>query len=122
MITTNGKEIIKQFFGGQVGGIGGSIGIGTGTTAAALGDTALAAEVIRIDVVSISADLTNNRIVFKGVLPAGYLPTIYEAGLYHSTVAGTDDDVLVARYVLATPKAVDVDLPTEIEYTLGITV
>lgn len=81
MITTVGKDVIKQYFGGQVRSIGGALVLGTGATAAALGDKSLAFEVARIAVTAISADLANNRIVFKGTLPPGSVGTVYEIGL-----------------------------------------
>lgn len=122
MIVTTGKTVIKNFFGGQVHRIGGSIALGTGTTAAALSQTALVTEVTRFNVDSVSPDLINNRIVFKGTLQPGLITTIYEIGLFYSPIGGEDEDVMIARVVLGTPKTVDTVLPTEIEYSLGITV
>lgn len=123
MIVNTGKDVIRQFFGGQTRQIGGAIALGTGTTAPALGNTSLVAEVYRINVTSVSADLANNRIVFKAVVPAGIatLPTINEIGLIYTAddaIVGT----LVARLVLTTPKVIDNTIPTEIEYSLRITV
>lgn len=118
MITTAGKDVIIQFFGGQTRHIASAIALGTGATAPALGDTALVAEVARLTVTSISADLANKRIVFKATLPAGLITDpVNELGIFHS-----DLGTLVARVVLGTPKVVDPNLPTEIEYSLGITV
>lgn len=120
MIVNNGKTVIVNFFGGQVGHIGDMIALGTGTTAAALTDTALATEVTRVRVTSISADTTNNRIVFKAVVQPGTMTTISEIGVYcNGTLSSAQ---LVARTVLATPVTVDATLPTEIEYSIGITV
>jgi hypothetical protein len=88
MITNLGKTTIKNFFGGVTPLIGGSIAVGVGSTAASLTDTGLAFEACRLGVVTVSPDLVNNRIVFKGVLPAGKIGKIYEIGLYH---LGTSD-------------------------------
>lgn len=84
MLTTEGKNVIKRYFGGQVSRIGGSIALGVGTTAATVADTQLAYEAIRLQVSSVNADLANNKIIFKGSLPPGVIGTIYEVGLYDS--------------------------------------
>lgn len=116
MISDTGKSIIKQFFGGQVSQIADTIAFGTATTAETSADVALGAEVYRVKLSSMSADLINDRIVFKGVVPANdVFDSINEIALFN----GTD---LVARKVLAAPATIDADLPTEIEYTLGISV
>lgn len=120
MITNLGKTVVVNFFGGQVGHIGDTIALGTGTTAAALTDTVLATEVIRLTVSSIAADTTNNRIIFKALLPAGIMSTISEIGIYYN--GNLDSRQLVARTVLGAPLTVDPDLPTEIEYSLEIAV
>lgn len=123
MITNDGKNVIREFFGGQTGAIGGWIAVGTGTTAEAVSDAALEAEVIRVVVSAVAPDLANNRIVFKAVLPASAMgdlnPAITEVALFH---VGGEDARLVARTVLDAPKVADEDLPTEIEYSLTVTV
>lgn len=118
MITNDGKAVINEFFGGQIGRIATQIVLGTGTTAEDVTDVALAAEVVSLDVTTIRADLANNRIVFKAVLPAGRVPTIYEIGIVSVSLLTR----LVARTVLVTPEVTDANLPTEIEYSLTVTV
>lgn len=86
MITNLGKDVIKNYFAGQVGQIGGAISVGTGATAAALTSTELSFETTRLIVKSVSADLANNRIVYKAVLPPGMIGTIYEIGLFDRSV------------------------------------
>jgi hypothetical protein len=120
MITTAGKAVIVDFFGGQVGHIGDTIALGTGTTPPTLADTALAAPVVTLRVSAIAADTANNRIIFKAVLQPGYITTISEVGVYYN--GNTESPQLVARTVLATPITVDATLPTEVEYSLGISV
>lgn len=123
MIVTSGKNVIVNYFGGQYRHIGDVIAVGTGTTAVTLADTALAAEVTRVAVTSIAADTDNNRIIFKATIPAGSVTTINEVGVYYRGLSGTTGgDVLVARTVLTTPVTVDDVLPTEIEYSLEITI
>lgn len=94
MITNAGKDIVKKYFGGQVSRIGGAIALGVGTTAAALTDTELAYEVVRVPVSSINADLAGNRIVFKALVPAGSIGTTYEMGLYSDTNTSNKTKVL----------------------------
>jgi hypothetical protein len=89
MITTAGKTIIKQFFGGETGRIGGAIALGVGATAATLADSRLSFEATRAQVTAVSSDLANNRIVFKATIKPGLIGTIYEAGLYQA-VSGID--------------------------------
>lgn len=120
MITTLGKAVVVNFFGAQVPHIGDTIAVGTGTTAAALTDTALAAEVIRVKVTSISADTANNRIIFKAVIQPGTVTTISEVGVFYDGFG--PGATLVARDVLATPATVDPSIPTEIEYSLEVSV
>lgn len=117
MITNDGRDVITESFTGQSGSIATWIVLGTGTTAAAVTDVALATEALRIPVTSALADTINNRIVFKGVLPAGSVPTITEIGIIKD---GVSTSRLVARTVLATPNNTDPDLPTEIEYSLEV--
>lgn len=120
MITNLGKTVIVNYFGGQVAHIGDVIALGTGTTAASLTDTSLATEVTLVPVSSIAADTANNRIIFKATIPAASMTTISEVGLYSNGNLSTRE--LVARTVLGTSVTVDQYLPTEIEYSLEITV
>ena len=122
MITNDGKTVIRQFFGGQVKNIADFIAVGTGTTPVAVGHTALTTEAARAKVTSVRADLDNNRIVFKATLPPPpqSVFTITEVGILHSESVNVTK--LVARLVLTTPRATDEHLPTEIEYSLRITV
>lgn len=94
MITSAGKDIIKRYFGGQVSRIGGTIALGVGTTAPDLTNTKLAYESIRIPVSSVSADLANDRIVFKGTVPAGSMGTVYEIGLFDNPTTASRTKVL----------------------------
>lgn len=122
MIVNSGKDTIKNYFGGQVAQIGDHLAFGTGTTPETVDDTALEAEVYRIPITSISADLTNNRIVFKGTIVPGYIDAGFtEIGLYYN--GGSDTDaVLVSRVVLGTTQVPDASLPTDAEYSLEIAV
>lgn len=121
MIVNSGKIIVKQYFGGQVGQIGDYLAFGTGTTAEALTDTALKTEVYRVRCTSVNADLANNRIVFKASIPASALASFTELGLFYDGGAPTGG-TLVSRVTFTTPETPDANLPTDVEYSVGITV
>jgi hypothetical protein len=125
MITTDGRDTIRRFFAGQLSQIAGAMAFGTGSTAETVDDTELDEEVIRVNIASISADLANNRIVFRASVQPGSIATINEIGLYSSSILVSSNDldrsnVLVARTVLATPETVDPDVVSEVEYSLEI--
>lgn len=120
MITNLGKSVVVNFFGGQVPHIGDVVAVGTGTTAAALTDTALATEAVRVSVTSISADTVNSRIIFKAVIQPGTVTTIREVGVFYDGFGPAAQ--LVARSVLGSPVTVDPTIPTEVEYSLEISV
>lgn len=122
MIVNDGKTQIKQYFGGQVAMIANSIAFGSGFTAETTADTALEAETYRAPVTSVSADLANNRIVFKVTVQPGYITAFTEIGLFYGQQQNSPGGVLVARKTFATPQTVDSHIPTEIEYSVGITV
>lgn len=83
MITTAGKNVIKRVFGGQLSRIANILVVGSGSydAAPALTDTGLTRESYRANITSISADLANNKIVFKAKLPAGAVRQMGEVGL-----------------------------------------
>lgn len=115
MIVTTGKTVVLNVFSGQGGRIADRIAVGTGTTPVALSDTALATEAFRVPLSSISADTANQRIVFKGVITPGVVAgSVTEVGIFLG-------DILVARKVLTTPTALDPSIPTEVEYSLDLT-
>lgn len=89
MITDNGKNAIKRFFGGQINQIGGTLGFGVGTTPATPADGSLDYEVLRTSVVAVNGDVNNDRTVFKGRIEPGQIRYIYEVGLYESTQVAT---------------------------------
>jgi hypothetical protein len=119
MITNQGQQAVLNYFGGQTPHIADYIAVGTGTTAASANDSALATEAVRMPVTSISADLANNRIIFKAqVLPGRVTGDITEVGLYNN--GDLASATLVARTVLDTPKTPSSAVPTEVEYALAV--
>lgn len=80
LITTEGKRAIMRYLSGQTASIARSLAVGTGTTAAALGDKRLAFEVARANVVVTSPDFANQKIVLKATLPQDQQYAIWEIG------------------------------------------
>lgn len=120
MITNLGKTAILNYFGGQAPHIADYIAVGTGMTAPTGNDTMLDTEVVRMPVTSIAADLANSRIVFKAqLLPGRVTGDIMEVGLYNN--GDLSSAALVARTVLDMPKTPSLAVPTEIEYSLQLT-
>lgn len=87
MITTQGKAVVTNYFGGQTPRIAGAICIGVGTTPESADSTSLDFEVVRVPVTAIAADLANNRVVYKGIIPPGVATGIYEVGIYHQALS-----------------------------------
>ncbi|QGH76372.1 minor tail protein [Streptomyces phage Daubenski] len=85
MITTQGKSVIFRYLAGNLPRIADSIAIGIGASAENVNDTALDFEADRVPVSLVSADIVNDKIVFKGTIPQEYVGTIYEVGLWFGT-------------------------------------
>jgi len=85
MITTQGKSVIFRYLAGNLPRIAESIALGIGSTAENVNDTALKFEVDRVPVSLVSADILNDKIIFKGTIPQEYVGTIYEVGLWFGT-------------------------------------
>ena len=85
MITTQGKSVIFRYLAGNLPRIAESIAIGIGSTAENVNDTTLNFEADRIPVTLVSADIVNDKIIFKGTIPQEYAGTIYEVGLWYGT-------------------------------------
>jgi hypothetical protein len=86
MITTLGKRHIKRFLARDVATIGGAIACGVNPAAAAVGDTSLYFETIRVNVHLTTYDFVQDRLIFKATLPVEYAGTIYETGLWSLSV------------------------------------
>lgn len=101
MITTQGKSIIFRYLAGNLPRIAESIAIGIGDSAENVNDTILDFEAERVSVTLVSADIVNDKLVFKGTIPQEYVGTIYEVGLWYgnpqtlggsSIIVGFDSD------------------------------
>jgi hypothetical protein len=85
MITTQGKSIIFRYLAGNLPRIAESIAVGIGSSAESVNDTALDFEAERVAVTLVSADIVNDKIIFKGSIPQEYVGKIYEVGLWYGT-------------------------------------
>lgn len=83
MITTQGKSIIFRYLAGNLPRIAESIAIGIGDSAENVNDTILDFEAERVSVTLVSADIVNDKLVFKGTIPQEFVGTIYEVGLWY---------------------------------------
>lgn len=89
LITTAGKTIITQYLAGKIPSYAGAIAIGSGTTAAAVGDTSLAMEYTRLPVYASYANID----VLSGTYTwAGNVVTV-TSSVNHELTAGTYIDI-----------------------------
>lgn len=91
MITADGKTVIKRFQARQVNQIGGSLAFGVGSAAPNINDKRLQYEVVRVPIRSVNVDPNTDHMVFQAQLPAGSIKTIYEVGLWSSTLSTVDE-------------------------------
>lgn len=86
MITTEGKNQIKRYLAGYIPYIAGSVALGLGATAETLLDKTLQHETARVNITSLTYNFATNKLIFKGSLPNQFAGSIYEIGLFSSTV------------------------------------
>ena len=98
LVVDTGKTLVASRIGSNTDNFVNYMGLGTGSTAAAAGDTALVAEIGRSATVSSTSYLTPFDVVFAATFPAGVVSgSITEAGLFNAASGGT----LVARTAFA---------------------
>lgn len=83
MITTQGKSVLFRYLAGNLPRIAESIAIGIGDSAENVNNTILDFEAERVPVTLVSADIVNDKLVFKGTIPQEFVGTIYEVGLWY---------------------------------------
>ena len=105
LITAAGKIHIIKYLAGYVGSIAEGIAVGSGSTAAVVGDTSLAFEWSRQPIDVISTDQINTAIIFKGEIPAESSGKIYEVGLWSAVTPGKEYD---SRLILDFDSAIDI--------------
>lgn len=96
LVVTVGKNFVASRMVGTASNIMSHMAIGSGSTAAAAGDTTLGTELGRVTLASASA--TNNVVTYTATFPAGTgTGAIVEAGVLNAASAGT----LLCRTVFA---------------------
>src|ERR1700750_515386 len=101
MISTRGKQHIKRYLAHQVGDIARSVSIGVGGLAENVAHTALQFEMGRSDIILVSYDYVNDKIVFKATLPQEMSGKIYEVAIWsqnQSTSAGEFTSKLLSSF------------------------
>ena len=90
VVVTVGKVFIASRMAGTTSAVMSHMAIGTGTTAAAVGDTALQTQSAIVALTSTTA--SSNTVVYVGTFPAGTpasLTAITEAGIFNASSSGT---------------------------------
>lgn len=88
LVVTVGKEFVASRMGGAGAAVMSHMAVGTGTTAAAAGDTTLETEAARVALTS--ANVSANEIAYTATFPAGTgTGTLTEAGVLNAGSGGT---------------------------------
>ncbi len=88
LVVTAGKNFIASRMEGTSSNVMSHMGIGTGTTAAAVGDTALETQAGRVSLTSTT--VTTNSVAYVATFPAGTgTGAITEAGIFNASTGGT---------------------------------
>lgn len=86
LVVTSGKEFIASRMGGTALGVISHIGVGTGTTAPALADTALQTQLVRE---TTTTAISGADITYSATLaPTVGTGTLAEAGLFNASTGG----------------------------------
>lgn len=96
LVVTAGKNWVASRMQGVSDGVMTHMGIGTGTTAAAAGDTTLGTEAARVALTTSGGAVTTNVITFTATIPANTpnvtgsaTAAITEAGVFNASSSGT---------------------------------
>lgn len=90
LVVTTGKEFVASRMAGTSSSVMSHMAIGTGTTAAAAGDSTLGSQSARVSLTSTTA--TNNDVVYVATFEAGTpssAAAITEAGIFNASTGGT---------------------------------
>jgi len=90
LVVTTGKEFVASRMAGTSSSVMSHMAIGTGTTAAAAGDSTLGSQSARVSLTSTTA--TNNDVVYVATFAAGTpssAAAITEAGIFNASTGGT---------------------------------
>ena len=88
LVVTTGKNFIASRMAGTSSNVMSHMAIGSGTTAAAVGDTTLETELGRVSLTS--ATVTSNSVAYVATFPAGTgTGAVTEAGILNASSSGT---------------------------------
>lgn len=88
LVVTAGKNYIASRMAGTTSAVMSHMAVGTGTTAPAVGDTALGTQIARVSLSGFVA--SNNTVTATASFPAGTgTGAITEAGIFNASSAGT---------------------------------
>ena len=98
LVTSVGKTFVAARMAGTSAGVMSHMAIGTGTTAAAAGNTTLVTENARVALTVSGGTASTNTVVYAATIPAGTgTGAITEAGILNASSSGT----LLARTVFS---------------------
>lgn len=85
-ITVDGKLHIKRYMAGLVPSIAQAIAVGAGDVAESSAHTKLQFESMRTQVELTSLDLVNNRVIYRGTIPANWAGEVREVAIYSTAI------------------------------------
>jgi len=91
LITTAGKKALLDYAARYTKQLVGSLVVGIGSTAAAVGDKKLNFEVARSTVDTSTVDYPNNAVIFKAQIPQEVAVTVYEVGAHTQEATQGED-------------------------------
>jgi hypothetical protein len=90
LVVTTGKNFIASRMAGTSSNVMSHMEVGTGTTAAAVGDTTLETAISGSRVALTSTTVTDNAVAYVATFPAGTgTGAVTEAGLFNASSSGT---------------------------------
>ena len=115
LVVTAGKNWVTSRMNAATAGVMTHMAIGTGTTAAAVGQTALVTEAARVALTTSGGSVSNNVITYTATIPADTpdvtapaTAAITEAGIFNANSAGT----MLARTVFTAINKGELDTMT----------
>ena len=115
LVVTAGKNWVNSRMNAATAGVMTHMAIGTGTTAAAVGQTALVTEAARVALTTSGGSVSNNVITYTATIPADTpdvtapaTAAITEAGIFNANSAGT----MLARTVFTAINKGELDTMT----------
>jgi hypothetical protein len=90
LVVTVGKNFIASRMTGTAANVMSHMAVGTGSTAAAAGDTTLTTEAARVALTTAGGTASSNVVTYSATFPAGTgTAGLQEAGIFNASSAGT---------------------------------